>query len=68
MVDFTSSGLTHAYTKYNGEPNKNRVGEVVFIPSFGILKFDFDKQKVIMQMRGENNRILQEFIQQYPKN
>ncbi|WP_299314881.1 alkaline phosphatase D family protein [uncultured Aquimarina sp.] len=68
LVDFTSSGLTHAYTKYSGEPNKYRLGEVIFIPSFGILKFNFDTQEVTMQMRGENNAILQEIIQQYPKN
>ncbi|MDH7444271.1 alkaline phosphatase D family protein [Aquimarina sp. 2201CG14-23] len=68
LVDFTSSGLTHSYSKYSGEVNKNRVGVVISVPSFGVLKFNFDKQKVIMQMRGENNKILQEFVPNYHKN
>ncbi|MCH7524567.1 MAG: alkaline phosphatase family protein [Bacteroidetes bacterium] len=65
LIDFTSSGLTHSYSSFKGEPNKFRVGKVVSEKSFGILKFDFLKNKVTLQMRGENNVLQQEFIQQY---
>jgi len=65
IIDFTSSGLTHSYTNFNGEPNQYRTGKVVFEKSFGILKFDFDKLRVTMQMRGENNVLQQELIHQY---
>ncbi len=68
LVDFTSSGLTHSYTSYKGESNKYRVGNVISIPSFGVLKFDLDSYTVTMQIRGKNNRVLQEFKRQYPKN
>ncbi|SEL85546.1 alkaline phosphatase D [Aquimarina amphilecti] len=67
LVDFTSSGLTHAYTKYSGEPNRYRTGKVIAIPSFGVLRFDFDRQLVTMQMRGTNNAVLQEIKQEYLK-
>ncbi|MFD2565535.1 alkaline phosphatase D family protein [Aquimarina rubra] len=67
LVDFTSSGLTHAYTKYIGEPNKYRIGEVISVPSFGILNFNFDANEVSMQIRGQNNSILQEITEEYAK-
>ncbi len=67
LIDFTSSGLTHAYTAYKGESNRYRIGNVVALPSFGVLKFDFDSYIVSMQMHGKNNIKLQEFNKQYPK-
>ncbi|MBP2832337.1 alkaline phosphatase family protein [Aquimarina sp. U1-2] len=68
LIDFTSSGLTHAYTSYNGESNKYRVGKVIAQPSFGLLKFDLDSYTVTMEMRGNNNIVLQKYSKQYPKN
>ncbi|WP_299214472.1 hypothetical protein [uncultured Aquimarina sp.] len=35
LVNLTSSGLAHAYTRYSGEPNQYRVGEVVLRQVFG---------------------------------
>ena len=65
LIDFTSSGMTHAYESFDGEQNQYRVGEVVHTLSFGILKFNFEKREVIMQMRGINNVLQQEIVQQY---
>ena len=65
LIDFTSSGLTHSYTKFHGETNKFRIGNVVSQKSFGILRFDLKNKKVLMQMRGENNVLQQELIQLY---
>lgn len=67
LLDFTSSGLTHSYSNYNGESNKYRIGNVIAVPSFGVLKFDLDTYIVTMQIRGENNLVLQEFKKQYSK-
>lgn len=67
LIDFTSSGLTHAYTNYKGESNQYRLGNVIAKPSFGVLYFDFDTYTVSMQMRGDHNILLQEFNKQYPK-
>ena len=65
LVDFTSSGMTHSYSDFKGEPNQFRVGEVVSEKSFGVLKFDLKNSIVTMQMRGENNVLQQELIQSY---
>ena len=65
LVDFTSSGLTHTYTGFTGEPNQFRTGEVVSDLSFGVLLIDFDKNTVTMQMRGRDNILQQELMEKY---
>ena len=65
LIDFTSSGMTHSYSSFDGEPNQYREGEVVSDLSFGLLKINFETKKIIMQMRGENNVLQQELIQAY---
>jgi alkaline phosphatase D len=66
IIDFTSSGLTHSYTGFTSEENPYRIQQVVSKLSFGVLKFDFEHQKIIMQMRGIDNVLQQEYIQSYP--
>ncbi|NJB82150.1 alkaline phosphatase D family protein [Wenyingzhuangia aestuarii] len=66
LIDFTSSGLTHASFNFKGEPNSLRKGEVVHTLSFGVLQFNFDENKVTMQMRGDDNKVQQEIVQVYP--
>ena len=65
LVDFTSSGLTHAYRSFRGEPNPHRVGEVISIESFGWVILDFSNRKVTFQIRGDGNEVLQELSQTY---
>lgn len=65
IIDFTSSGLTHAYTNFKGEPNKHRVGEVVPKLSFGVLKFNFNEKTILMEMRAEKNKLQQKLLQHY---
>ena len=65
LIDFTSSGLTHAYRGFTGEPNKYRVGEVVFTESFGILEFDFNAKKVDFKIVGDNGIVLEKLEQVY---
>jgi alkaline phosphatase D len=65
LVDFTSSGLTHAYSKFSGETNPYRVGEVVSEISFGLLKFDFENHKIHMEIRGKDDVKLRELEQRY---
>lgn len=65
LIDFTSSGLTHAYTAYSGEANASRIGEVVFTESFGLVKIDTDTGKVIFQIIGDGGRVLQEISRTY---
>ena len=65
LVDFTSSGLTHAYTGFRGEPNRYRVGAVVPRVSFGWVILDFVNRRAVFQMRGDRNELLQELSQEY---
>ena len=66
LIDFTSSGLTHSYKSFSSEENKYRMQNVISEISFGILKFNFSTRKITMQMRGKNNKLLQELFQVYP--
>ncbi len=65
LIDFTSSGLTHSYSNFSKEPNKFRVGNVVSDKSFGILKFDLKTNTVVLEIRGENNKLYETFTQNY---
>lgn len=58
LIDFTSSGLTHAYSDFKGEENPFRVGDVVKTESFGLLKFNFTTKKVGMYMLGDGGEVL----------
>ncbi len=65
IIDFTSSGLTHSYSDFKGEPNKYRLGNVVSKKSFGVLNFDFKTNAVTMEIRGENNVVFETYTQYY---
>ena len=66
LIDFTSSGLTHSYSGFTTEPNQHRVQNVVSEISFGLLKFNFKKKEITMEMRGKDNKLQQKLSQVYP--
>jgi alkaline phosphatase D len=61
LPDFTSSGMTHSYTSFSGEDNPYRVSKVIYEKSYGIIRFDFQKRKVRMEMWGEENKLLEKY-------
>ena len=65
LLDFTSSGLTHAYSRYKGEPNRFRVGEVVATESFGWVSINLETKEVTFQMRGDQGVVFGELQQNY---
>lgn len=65
LIDITSSGLTHSYTNYSGEPNRYRISEVVSQKNFGIIKFNFENKTAHFEIRGINNILYQSYSQQY---
>ena len=65
LIDFTSSGLTHVYSSYSGEPNPYRIGEVIAEKSFGLLILNLSSNEVHMQMVGDHGKVLNELTQQY---
>jgi alkaline phosphatase D len=46
LVDITSSGLTHSWKNFKGEPNQHRVGEVFTDLGFGLLTIDWQQQPI----------------------
>ncbi|CAA6679734.1 MULTISPECIES: alkaline phosphatase D family protein [unclassified Lentimonas] len=46
LMDITSSGLTHSWETFKGEPNKHRVGEVYTGLGFGILTIDWKRHPI----------------------
>lgn len=65
IVDFTSSGLTHVYSSYSGEPNPYRVGEVVARQSFGLLRLSPQTGMAQMEIVGDSSQVLASLQQQY---
>ncbi|MBA4746383.1 MAG: alkaline phosphatase family protein [Muricauda sp.] len=65
LVDFTSSGLTHSYSSFSGEPNQYRVGEVVSDKSYGIINLNIEERKAEFKIMGDNGTVLQELKQSY---
>jgi len=65
LIDFTSSGMTHSFTSYKGEPNKYRLSKVVPKKNFGVLRIDLASKTVTMEIRGENNALFEKRVQKY---
>lgn len=65
LVDFTSSGLTHSYSSFSGEPNPFRVGEVVSRTSYGTIAINLETKEVRFKIMGEEGAVLQELKQAY---
>ncbi|PHR72245.1 MAG: alkaline phosphatase [Lutibacter sp.] len=65
LIDFTASGLTHSYSSFSGEPNKYRVKNVVSVLNYGVLKFNFSANNVLMEIRGKDNVVLESYSQNY---
>lgn len=65
LIDFTSSGLTHAYSDFSGETNPYRVGKVVTTESFGLISIDLNSGTVLFQMIGDGGEILGGLYQKY---
>lgn len=58
LLDFTSSGLTHAYTSFSGEPNPYRLGNVVAKESFGLVKINLKTKKIQMQIIANGGQLM----------
>ncbi|MFM1807600.1 MAG: hypothetical protein RLZZ242_325 [Bacteroidota bacterium] len=58
LLDFTSSGMTHAYRDFSGEPNPYRVNEVVSSESFGIVDVDFPNRRLTGYIVGDSLQVL----------
>lgn len=51
LVEITSSGLTHSWTDFPGEPNRHRIGEVYSEISFGTIDIDWTTRSMSLSIR-----------------
>ena len=60
LTEITSSGLTHSWESFRGEPNNKRVGEVYTGKGFGMLHFDWteDTVQVSAEIRNIENAVV----------
>ena len=65
LWDFTSSGMTHSYSGFSGEPNPYRIGEVESGKSFGVLRLRSEGKSARFEIRGDEGRILHQEKQAY---
>jgi len=65
LIDFTTSGMTKVYPDAPQDPNRYRKGTQIKQLNFGLISFDFKNKKVTMEIRGENNLVLDVLEQQY---
>lgn len=65
LIDFTSSGLTHVYDTFSGEPNPYRVGEVVAKVNFGTLELNFNTRLAEFKILGDGAVVLGSLSEQY---
>ena len=63
LVDITSSGLTHAWDSFEGEPNRYRHGEVFTGLGFGLIHIDWSGETptVELEIRDEANQVQNRF-------
>jgi len=62
LVEFTSSGLTHTWTRPGDEPNRYRTGSLIAERNFGLLRFTWEKDvvKLHYQVVGPAKKVLSE--------
>ena len=58
VYEVTSSGMTHSYDSFEGEPNTRRVGEVFQYLHFGMIEIDWEGKKLDLQLRDKDNKIV----------
>ena len=62
LIDFTSSGMTHYFEEFTGEPNRYRYGKVYAGTGFGQINIDWEKTDPVikLQIKDMQNRIVEE--------
>ncbi|MBD0260507.1 MAG: alkaline phosphatase family protein [Cytophagales bacterium] len=59
VYEITASGLTHSSTQNTGEPNRYRVGKLVNVLNFGLIRIDWENRRLQLQVRGLGNELLE---------
>lgn len=62
LIDFTSSGMTHYFKEFTGEPNRYRYGKVYAGTGFGQISIDWEQSDpaIKLQIKDMQNRVMEE--------
>mgnify|MGYP006279497981 FL=1 len=68
LFEFTSSGLTHTWTRSGEEPNKYRTGPFIIERNFGLLNLSWEKgqPEFMFKVIGPAGKVLSESVIQFP--
>lgn len=68
FTEVTSSGLTHSWERFKGEPNDKRIGEVYTGKGFGMLHFEWQESSVelLAEIRNIDNTTVNTFALTVP--
>ncbi|MEM9226826.1 MAG: alkaline phosphatase D family protein [Verrucomicrobiota bacterium] len=60
LIELTSSGLTHSWQDFPGEPNRHRIGDVYRELGFGLITIDWETHPVTLslEIRNEDDAIV----------
>ena len=60
LTEITSSGLTHSWEHFKGEPNAKRVGQVYTGTGFGMLHFNWSTEPITVtaEIRSIDNAVV----------
>lgn len=65
LIDFTASGMTHTFPENPWDENPYRVMEGTKGLNYGLIKVDFDSNKVSFQVKGINGKVFNTYEQSY---
>lgn len=68
LFEVTSSGLTHTWNGIAEEKNSFRVSDLIAKLNYGLASFDWAKDEVLIEIKGENGSIYAKQIIQLAKN
>ncbi len=62
LYEFTSSGLTHTWSRNEPEENTYRIGDMIISKNFGLIDIEKSKEKmtIIFEVRGPDNDLLEQ--------
>ncbi len=64
LYEFTSSGLTHTWSRNEPEINSHRIGKMIISKNFGIIEIDRSEGliKINLEVRDSDNKVLESTI------
>jgi alkaline phosphatase D len=68
LIEITASGLTHTWSGIAEEKNSFRVSELIAKLNYGMASFDWAKNQILLEIKGENGSVYAKQMIQLSKN